>query len=300
MASIMAFRWYETDIEDKRDLAENIVRNKIKLKTDERVNWTTLRRMAPVPAWNDSHPTEPGFYLDFIKPKHVSRLVWELEAEYTLIKGGQVDSNPLSRPADISFDTSLIEVPTFFDSSDKPIVTSAGEFIPGVVQKIPTVDYSITKNLPADPAWLLTHIGGINASPMRIRGVSWPRKTLLLGAVSAGAFVTEERATYTEYKLKLLGNPLTWTNELWNVGTIELTQVQRHINGRIRTIWVQKPILRGTPPAPVDDPVPLDRFGKAIVDYLDPGSGDVIKTGTLNKLYYDTQRIVDLSILPLV
>jgi len=301
MASIVNYAVEQTTIKDERTIADNEIVDKIKLKTSERVTWTQLRRMAPVPKWNDSHPYEPGFFLDVIRPNHVSRLVWELDAEYTIIKGGQIDANPLSRAAVITGKSSLIEQPTFLDWQGKPIVTRAGEFIPGVMQMIPTLEYTVTKNLGSDPGWLMTHIGAINSDPVRLRGLTWPAKTLMLGAVSFGEFKVEEKARYSEYTITLMGDPRKWTHELWNVGTVELYQADVHINGHFRTIWRQRPIMAGTPSVPVESPVPLTDEGQAIVDYLDSGSGEPMKTGTLRKLYYDTQKILAFNgTLPLV
>lgn len=302
MASILSYAVQNgVKYKDSRTISDNEIVDKIKVKTSQRVNWTTLRRMAPIPQWNNPHPREPGFYLDIINPNQVSRLVWELDAEYTIFKGGQQNPNPLSRDAEISGKSSLIEQPTFFDWKGRPIVTRAGEFIPGVMQSIPITEYTVNKNLGSDPAWLMTHVGAINSDAVRIRGLTWPAKTLMLGAVSFGAFKTEERATYSEYSLTLMADPRTWTHELWNIGTVELYEVDVHINGKIRTIWRQRPITAGSPPVPVESPVPLTEKGQQIVDYLDSGSGEPMKSGVLRKLYYDTQKVVAFGgVLPLV
>lgn len=300
MTSILNYRVKTSKIKDERDLTQNEIIDTIKVKTSNRINWTRLRKMSPIPQWNQAHPKEPGFYLDVIHPTQVSRQVWDLEAVYTLIKGGQVNPNPLQREADISGKSSLIEVPTFFDYEGRPIVTKAGEFIEGVMRRIPTVEYTVNKNLGADPGWLQTHLGAINADQIRIRGLTWKPKTLMLGAVSFGAFKTEERATYSEYSLTLMANPETWTHELWNVGTVELQQADVRINGKVRTIWRQVPIKQGSPPVPVESPVPLDRNGVAIVDVIDPDTGTAYKSDSLIKLRFDTQLILPFTnVLPL-
>ena len=286
---------------DTRDLKDNEIVDKIRLKTSQRVTWSQLRNMAPVPKWNQPHPRELGFYLDIIHPTQISRLVWELDAEYTIFKGGQQDPNPTSRPAEISGKSSLIEQPTFFDYRRRPITTTAGEFIPGVMQSIPITEYTVEKNLSADPGWIQTHVGGINEDAVRIRGLTWAPKTLMLGAVSFGAFKTEERATYSEYSLTIMADPRTWTHEVWNVGTVELYERDVLINGKFRTVWSQRDITRGSPPARVEDPVPLDDKGRAIVDYLNSGTGEPMKTSRLRTLKFDTQNIVRFGgVLPLV
>lgn len=304
MASILAFRTYKSDIEDKRD-RDNIVRDSIKLKTSSRVNWSTLRNMQPVPRWNQEHPKEPGFYLDFIKPTHVSRLIWELEAEYTPVKGGQIDPDPLARAADVTFTSSLIEQPTFFDYKKRPMTTTAGEFISGIVESVPLVEFSIKKNLAQDPAWLQTHLGAVNSDSVKLRGRVWAPKTLLFSAVSGGAFVTENRSTFSEYTLSISADPRTWTKEVWNRGTLQLEQVRKlvFVGQQLvsRLVWVQVPIKEGDPPEPVQDPVPLDDNGRAIGDYLTQNGTEPIRTGKLIKLNFETQEPKSFNgVLPLV
>lgn len=302
--SIVLFKWYETEIDDQREITENKIINKIKLKTSRRMPWSELRLLRPVPQWNDEHPNERGFYLDFVKPVHKSRLIWELDAEYTPFKGKQKDPNPLQREAKITFDVSLVEQPTLFDWKDRPICNTAGEFIEGITAQIPIVDYSITKNLPSDPAWLLTHLGGVNEEPISLRGLTWPKKTLLLAGVSAGEIVTEDKIKYSEYKLKILADIRTWEARVWNRGTVQLVKYEyTELTGngsKDRVRYIQVPIKTGDPPEYVDEPVPLDENGKAIEDYLQPSKDKPIKEGKLIPLPFDVQKIVPFKKLPLV
>lgn len=304
MVSIVAYSRQKMAVEDKRDFDNRIV-DTIKVKTSERVNWNTLRNMQPIPRWSQEHPTEPGFFLDFIKPNHIRRLLWELEAEYTTIRGGQVEANPLVRPADITFQTSLVEQPTFFDRKRQPICNRAGEFITGVMERIPLVEYSIKKNLAADPAWLQTHLGVTNSDAIKIRGLLWPANTLLLTSVSAGPYTTENRSTFSEYTIGLTGDARTWTQEVWNTGTVELRQVDKLVRTpegeRYKRVWIQTPILEGDPPEQVQEPVPLTAEGLALQDYLEPRGAQSIKTGALISLKFDTQQQRNFAgVLPLV
>lgn len=298
--SIVAYRWYETEIDDQREITENKIRNKIMIKTSRRMPWSQLRLIRPVPQWNDEHPNEPGFYLHFVKPVHKSRLIWELEAEYTPFRGKQDDPNPLQRPAKITFDASLVEQPTLFDWKGRPMCNTAGEFLEGIPAQIPIVDYSITKNLGADPAWLLTHLGGVNEETITLRGLQWPPKTLLLAGVSAGEIVTEDKVKYSEYKLKILADIRTWLAQVWNRGTVELFELEvKQRDGSKKKRLIQKAIKTGDPPEYVDEPVPLDEFGRAILDYLQKDREEPIMPGKLIRLAFDVQKIVRFNKLPL-
>lgn len=298
MATITHFRWYETEYEDPRDSREAIVRSKIKLRTNERVNWTTLRGLRPVPRWNDEHPTEKGFYLEFVRPTHKSRLIWELEAEYTPIKGGQIDPNPLSRPVVLTYSSSLVELPTLRDNKGRPTVNRAGEFIQGLVVQRPIIEYKFVKNLPGDPRWLQTHLGAVNSDVIRLRNLTWEPRTLLLSAVEGDDFLTENRQTYTPTTGTILADPLTWSSEVWNTGTYQLQQEMRTIAGKDRLVYVPVPILdkQGDP---ISEPVPLDEDGQQISDAWQPSRTEPLKKQRLISLRFDLQAEQPFSELPL-
>lgn len=298
----MTILYYATEsmeVEDKRDIRENLIRERIVLRTAGRYTWDRLRLTPPIPQWGEPHPTEPGFYLEYVKPNHVSRLKWEIEAEYTPYKGGQIDPNPLQREAKITFETSLVEQPTLFDFEGRPITTTAGEFIEGIVQQVPLVDYTVVKNLGSDPDWLQTHLGAINDAPVKLRGLTWPRYTLILAAVSGGEIVTENRTKYSEYSLKILADPRTWLIDVWNRGTVELVQID-HPSLIGKKIWVQRKIIigRGETRGPVEEPYPLDKNGRAIRGHLNPGE-NVIQPAELVKLRFQVQPPKPFSKLPL-
>ncbi len=298
--SIVAYRWYETEIDDQREITENKIRNKIMVKTSTRMPWSQLRLIRPIPQWNDEHPNEPGFYLDFVKPVHKSRLIWELEAEYTPFKQKKPEPNPVDRPAQITFDVTLVEQPTFLDRKGRPMCNTAGELFEGITRKIPIIEYSIKKNVKSDPGWLWTHLGGINDEPIEIRGLRWGKKTLLLASVAAGPIVEEEKTKYVEYTLKVIGDPRGFETKLWNRGTVELVQIeQTDAKGQKKKVLVQKPIKSGDPPEFVDEPVPLDENGKAILDYLQRDEKEPIKKSAVIMRTFEVQDEVDFKKLPL-
>lgn len=305
MASIVAFKRYKRELSDTRELTTNEIREFIKVKTSDSVNWHTLRKMRPIPQWDDPHPKEPGFYLDYIDPRKISRLVWELEAIYTVFKGGQVDPNPLARPADVTFNTSLVEQATLFDNKRRPIMNTAGEFITGVSQQFPLLEYSVVKNLATDPDWLETHVGAVNSDVVKLRNRTWKPKTLLLSAVSGGAYQTENRTRYSEFQLTILADSRTWTQEVWNRGTVRLEKTKTIVKigqGRwtLKDVWRQIPILEGEEGSrtPVTEAVPLGLDAQPLVDFSEPGKP--IDPSKLVTLKFDVQPELPFSKLPLV
>lgn len=296
MTQIIEYKVEEIQIEDHRAPADNTIREKIFVKTSDQTSWSNLRTLRPIPQWNEPHSREPGFFLDYIKPKQTTQLCWFLEAEYTPVKGAQENANPLAREAKITFESSLIEQPTFRDRDGNLITNTAGELVTGVMQQIPIIDYSCKKNLAADPDWIQTHIGGVNKEPVRIRGLNWNPGTLLLGGVSAGEFVTENRTEFTPYSLKILGDPRGWNAQVWNRGTVYLQKYEDRATKK--TMYRQVRIKTGDPPEDVSEPVPLDLNGQVIDGYLTKSETPVDPT-KLVTLTFRVQHEVSFAKLPL-
>lgn len=307
MAGIQRFWYSKTAIQKSRDGESNSLRNTLKILTTDRVSWDWLEKQNFMPKFNAEHFAEPGFFLDSWKPNHVQRCYWEVELEYVPFTLGKIDANPLSRRAEITFEASLVEQPASKAVDGRMICTTAGELITGVMERIPIVEYTIQKNLPSDPAFLLTHIGAVNVDAIKLRGVTWKPKTLLLASLSGGAFTTENRVEFAPYTMKLMGDPRTWTQEVWNRGTVQLRKVWRTLNDpnsksglTYKQIWVQEAIEAGDPPEPVSDPVPLDWDGRAVPEYLQKDSKQPIRPETVIKLHFETQKALQFQgVLPL-
>ena len=307
MASIQRFWFSKTSIEKGADPLNNVLRNTLKILTTDRVAWSWIEKQSFFPRFNAEHFEESGFYLDSWKPNHLQRNYWEVELEYVPFKAGMIEANPLSRRAEITFETSLVEQPTFRTADNRPIVTTAGEFIEGVMERIPLVEYTLVKNLPTDPAWLQTHLGAVNGDAIKLRGLTWAPKTLLLNSVSGGAYTVENRTEFAPFTLKVIADVRTWTQEVWNRGTVELKKVWRTYDDPSsksglahKQVWVQVPIETGDPPEPVSDPVPIDIKGRAVVNYLQRDEKQPIRPDSLIKLYFETQKTLQFQgVLPL-
>lgn len=306
MTVVTHFRWHQMEVEDRRDITENMLRNKIVLRTSERVTWGQLRTMAPVPRWNDEHPTERGFYLDYIKPTHKSKRIWELDCEYTPFPGGQIDPDPLQRPVVITYDCTLVEQATLYDNKGRPIVNRAGEFIQGLMKQVPIVEYSFSKNLPGDPKFIQTHLGCVNSDTVKIRGLTWEPRTLLLSSVQGGEITKENRSEFVPISGKILADPRGWTSEVWNLGTVELKQVDRRVDDpksksgvAIKRVWTQVQIMTGSPAEPVTEPVPLDENGRQIIDALQDNKDEPLSKQKLISLRFNIQDEKPFLELPL-
>lgn len=291
--------WSKLDGTDSRDSSQNVLRCELNVVTSVPYTWTNLRRLAGIPQQNEEHDEEPGFYLDSINPEKKTRFHWILRCEFTPFQLPEFEPNPLARVPDITYDSSLVESPTFFDAKDRPMTTTAGEFIPGISAQIPVVDYSCKVNLPSDPPWILTHLGGTNDGTVKIRGLSWPKKTLLVAGVSGGSFQIENRIKFTEVTLRILADPRGFESRVWNRGTMRLKELPA--TSRRRKRYTLVPITTGDPPEYVDEPVPLDDKGQPLEEFLTPSPGDrrPIQPGKLIELTFDVQKSVSFRDLPL-
>lgn len=291
MAKIEIFRWYETDaIDDVSDPQANSVTSRVKLKTDVRLSWTKIRRLRPMPRAGEEHPYEPGFFYKKATPKQLHKRVWEVELEYVPFQVEEEDKNPLNRRPKISFDSASIEIPADRDNKGRLVCNTAAEPLLGIMRQIPTIDYTIAVNLPQDPPFLQTHLMNVNADTVVLRGLAWKPKTLLFASVSAGEFQRENKVSFSPYTLKIMANPLTWTQEVFNTGTLQLEEFT--VQTRLRKVkrYRQIQILEGEPAEPVKEPKPLDEKGRYIDDALQPSRTEPIKKSKLITLKFDIQE----------
>lgn len=300
--SIVKSWWSKVDGKDSREASKNFLRCTLNVITSRVYTYTQLRQLPGIPKQNSEHPDEPGFYLETVDPEKIAPgTQWRLMCEYTPFKLDDPEKSPLDRRPETTYDSSLVETPTFFDAKRRPMTTTAGEFITGIVEQIPVVDYSCKVNLPADPPWILTHMGGVNDAPVRIRGLTWPKNTLLIAGVSGGAFTVENRVKYTETTLRVLADPRGFQTKVWNRGTMRLRQLPTSSSNPKQNRYILVPITTGDPPEYVDEPVPLDLKGQPLDDFLtsDPSGKQPIQPGKLIELTFDVQKSVSFSNLPI-
>ena len=292
---------------DKSDRSDNYVRDTLHITTSDPTSWTQLSLDRLIPKHGSEHPEEKGFFLDSLEPVAVRINYWEVKLEWLPFKAEQQDANPLSRPADITWTTSLIDMPVSRDSEGRFIGTSAGELISGVMRKVPLVEYSVTKNMVSDPAWIATHFGAINKDTITLRGRPWAPKTLLLISGSGGAFQNENKQDFFELQFSLLADVRGWTVEVWNRGTVRLERTSKSV-AKVQgdklvwkrvNVWAQVPIMVGSPPQATEEPMFLTLDGQEIVDHLKPGQRGGVNEKLVVSLKFEVQPILPFYVLPL-
>lgn len=235
-----------------------------------------------------------GFYWDRISPNHVKRLVWEVDCVATPFQWEQIPDDPLQRAAVITATGSVVTEPANFDWVGKPIVTTAGEWIGGVMLERGVTVYHVQKNIGSDPDFLDEYNGACNLDPVTIRGKTRRPGTLKFLNPVLGAYSVENRVRFCTLDFDLHWDPRGHWIERLNMGTLQLFEV-------LPKQYLQIPILSGEPLQPVEKPVPLDIRGQVITDALKPSSdGKPFDTSKLVKLKFQVQPLKRFNgVLPL-
>ncbi len=257
---------------------------KLYLSDDVSLEWITANI---APQMNREHKDHPGYYYERINPKRTKRLVWSVELVSTPFQLTNLPEDPLQRTAVITCGGSLVTEPTNFDYKDRPITTTAGEFIAGVERERPMLVYHVSKNVGRDPDWLETHIGAVNLDAVTLRGRRRGKGTLKLVNPELSDYQVENRVRFCTVSFDLLFDPIGHAVERWNMGTLQL--INKKIDGKSR--WFQTQIMTLTQPVqPVDAPVALDRRGAVLEDYLKSSDdGRPVDVSKLIKLTFDVQ-----------
>jgi hypothetical protein len=254
------------------------------IATDSPVSMAWITTHSTTPKKNMPAKGFPGFFWDDVSPTQKAPLVWEFNVTATAFEFPREPDSPLAVAAEVSVDSELIQEATLVDWKNRPLMTTAAEWINGKMRERPVLTFNIVKNLGRDPAWMLSHLGSINTDAVTLRGVSYPKYTLMLRRMSLSPYRTEGNVSYTVCSYSLHLDPLTWIQKDWNVGTIELVNVAD--KGK-KPEWKQKRIKIGN--QFVEQPVPLDRKGQVIPGVLTPEADTPVDVSKLVPLEFHLQ-----------
>lgn len=279
----------------QRDSPNDTIRERWKVTTNERVSWSWLKRQSTIPLFDAEHYDERGFYVHSIDPEWTKPLLWTIDYTWSPFQIERIDPSPTARPAEIDVASQIIEAETLWDRRNNPIVNTAGEFVTGVTSKRLIYEYRITKNLSRDPDWLDSHGAALNSDTVRLRGRTCKPKTLFLNSIALSPYSTENKQRHTTLSMSLLYDPLGWTKEVWNQGTVQLVRTRQPFwtkdgTKSHKTVWTQIPIQAGKPLRNVTKAVPLNSTGQAVIDLIDPNSNETIDPARIIVLDFETQQ----------
>jgi len=297
MPRILHYKITQRSGQENRSGSDQVSETHI-LAVDEAVTLAWIRNHPSTP--KIGMPAAPGYWWDSFQVSQKAKLIFELSVSASPFTFDPIPDSPLARRAEISVDSELVEEPTLFDATGKPIMNRAGEWIQGVSRERPLLTYLIEKNLARDPAWLETHLGAVNRDSVTLRGRVCPPNTLMLRRLSLGKYVTENRDRFSPCSIALHYDPLTWIRRIWNRGTIQLVKVPRVINNQTRLVWVQARIKSGSPPQNIEEPVPLDKRGQVIDGVLTPENDTPVDVSKMVILDFHVQPVQNFrGVLPL-
>ena len=298
MATILDYKITQISGQLSRSGTDAIAQTHV-ISTDQLVTLGWIQSHRLTPKLHAPVQDLPGYYWDDLKPVQKAKLVWEITGSATPFEFEPEPDSPLAMPADIAVNSELIDEPTLFDYKGRPIMTRAGEWIPGVMRSRPLLTYVITKNLGTDPAWSETHMGAVNLDPVRLRGIVRPPNTLMLRRLSLSPYVTKDRVRHTVCGFELHYDPRTWIRRLWNIGTIQLVEFTTEAG---KKAWRQERILtEGTVRQPVESAVPLDLKGRVIPGVLTPDADTPVDVSKLIPLDFHVQPLQRFNgVLPLL
>ena len=193
---------------------------------------------------------------------------WDVVAEYSgeFLKE---DKNPLKRPAEISLRSEQTTQIARLDIDDRPITNTAGDYFADPPVEIEGSRWvlSVTKNLAQYPRWLLDFQNAVNDGAIRIEGITWPKRTLMLKELEIPPPQTENKRKFFAVRFALHYRAEGWDVRILNRGVREIIwEREEDEDGNAMENYVNKgirEILENDGSGQVSEPVFLDEYGQA-------------------------------------
>ena len=217
-----------------------------------------LLAFRPDLAPGQAHPTIPGLFVEAFIPSRIKGSnAHNIVVEHA---NGEEEEDPLARDAKIEFSTQDVTEFTVWDADGDPMQNTAGDlFQPQEVEASRWI-MSVSKNLAQVPPWILIYQNVINDADITIRGISWPKWSLLLKNLRIPDFEVENDVRFIPLSFQLHYNKKLWIRRIVNEGFNELVTIAN------TNIDIQMPIQFGPMKERPTEPFLLDEDGKAFRD----------------------------------
>lgn len=168
---------------------------------------TALRRGLPrLQRWQP-HFREPSLFVEDFEATQIQWTPnWRVRVSYT----SELDPNPLDKPLGVKVRSQSIDAYTLVDHEGRLMLNTAGDPFQPQQKKETIWIFSCTKNVADYPLWLLEYPETINLDSVRIRGVTFPPRTLALVTVQIEDYVEENDTRYLPLGLELHFRRSTW------------------------------------------------------------------------------------------
>lgn len=239
--------------------------------------------------------------------------IWHITTLSTSEWDPDQDDNPLDRRARLVLSSDQYTIQTYTNTKGRLIYNAAGTIVPQAKEQSRWV-MEVEKNVKILPEAIMRLNNKINAGAMYIRGVYFPRRTLMVkgirGEEQTASLSNKKKLDYIAVRFQLHYRREGWKSKFPNVDLVEKKQVRVPriavlfdkkaiantvaIPGNTNYVLLKEgrtPILDVTTGKPVTDPWPLDKNGLALPQGYKPT--DIIM------LEEDIYEEANLSILPL-
>lgn len=201
------------------------------------------------------HPTANWL---FIKSRRAanepySKLVWIVTLKYESYKGSQQTptTNPLSMPAEVTWNTEQSQENATRDKNGYAILNSAGDYYEdGATVEVSRWVAKVTKNIPYMPSWIDSYRDAINTDSFYLDGMLITARTAKMSSISIGAWSFQNNVRYRQLEMQIKIRE-TWIKYILDQG------LRREIDGLDG--WLEKCI--DSDGAAVTKPVLLDGSG---------------------------------------
>ena len=202
-----------------------------------------------------------------------TRWVWDVDAEFGTIRPTTYvpDENPLLNPAEVTSDTEISMEDGYIDQDGLLTLNTAGDLVQ-IKIPVPRVTFTITKNVSIVNGWLQDIAGIVNSEPVRLKGVLYPRGTLMFWNCKLGKDEIKNGIPFFAAQVTIKHKKEGWNTSYLNMGFNELqkhpknTGPQSKLEGKDgKPIMVLRRALDGPDGLtgdPVTSPVFLDENGQ--------------------------------------
>lgn len=160
------------------------------------------------------HPTESGLFASTFEARQEPHSgIWRVRVQYTDTPPDESEESPLAKPIGMTTRSTNLSAYTLTDNKGRMMLNTAGDPFEPQERKETVVIYTVTKNLSVYPGWLLTYPNSVNNDAVRIRGLTFPPKTLTLAGVSISDYQyggKDNKVQYLTAEMELHYRRSTW------------------------------------------------------------------------------------------
>lgn len=224
----------------------------------------------PIP-YQDSHPESGDLLCTSLSVRQDRQhpLKWDVVAKYSSRPTSELDlqaqeaPNPLTRQAEISWQTVQYQEPGIRDLDNKGFCNSAGDpFDPPVEYQRSRWVITISKNVSAVPNWLPDYENAVNNDVFSVEGVAFAQYSLRLSGISISAVKREKVAAGIEFFYRVVSFRLEHNRDKWHPFRV-LDQGFRYKSGSNRISITEDNTVANS--RPITTPALLDGFGTRLV-----------------------------------